>query len=213
MDKTKHGIYKIEHTASGKLYVGSAMKIARRWIEHVRDLRAGNHSSRKMQRAWNKYGADAFVFSILENVENPDELLGREQYWLDLTMAVKKGYNNAPTAGSNYGFRHAAATKVKMSAAHVGLVRSEEHRRNLSIVNTGKVMSDEARQKMRNAKLGKKRPSHSPETRALMSEKAMGRTFSSETRAKMALAKLGGVLSVEVRAKMSIAQKSRRSSS
>lgn len=213
MNKSKSGIYKIEHVASGKLYVGSAAHIGRRWAVHVRMLRAKTHHSIKMQRAWNKYGAEAFAFSILENVEDPSKLLEVEQIWLDRTKAASRGYNMTPTAGSLYGFRQTDATKEKMSKAHVGLVRSEQHRRNLSIVNTGKKMSEEARQKMRDAKLGKKRSPHSPETRAKMSAKALGRTFSKETLAKMAAAKLGRTLSPEVRANMSIAQRARIRSS
>lgn len=213
MNKSKPGIYKIEHIGSGKLYVGSAIHIGRRWGLHLRRLRKCNHHSAKLQNAWNKYGADAFVFSILENVDNPENLLEVEQKWLDLTNAASRGYNMTPTAGSLYGFRQSESTKEKMRKSATGHIKSDEHRRNLSIVNTGKKMSEESKLKMRLAKLGKKRAPHSPETRAIMSEKAKGRTFSQETREKMALAKLGTTMSAEARKNMSIAQKSRRISS
>lgn len=210
MNKFKAGIYKIEHIASGKLYVGSAVHIGRRWIVHVRNLRAKTHHSIKMQRAWNKYGADAFAFSILENVDDLDRLLEMEQKWLDLTRSAVRGYNMTPSAGSLYDFRQSDVTKERMRQAAIGHVKSDEHRKNLSVVNTGKKMSDESRQKMRDAKLGKKRKPHSPETKAKMSAKALGRTFSEVTLAKMSQAKIGKKVSPEVRAKMSIAQKSRR---
>ena len=212
MSKFKPGIYQIVHTASSKLYVGSAKYIARRWIEHVRDLRKGNHSSRQMQNAWNKYGAEAFVFSVLENVDDVNDLLAREQFWLDKTQAAKRdiGYNYAVTAGSLLGFVHTEETKKKMSIAHIGLVRSDEHKRNLSIVNTGKKMSDESRQKMREAKLGTKRGPHSPETRAKIAASNKGKIHSEETRKKIALTRIGKTASPEVRARMSAAQKARR---
>lgn len=209
MDKSKPGIYQIQHLASGKFYVGSAKHIGRRWVEHVRDLRAGSHHSKKMQNAWNKYGQSAFAFSILEIVEDPSNLIEREQHWLDKTQAVKLGYNNSPVAGSLLGFRHKEETKKKMSLVHTGRIRSEEHRRNLSIANTGKKMSEEARQKMREAKLGKKRSPHSPETKAKMSAAKLGKKATEETKQKLSLAMLGRVLPPEVRLKMSIAQKAR----
>jgi group I intron endonuclease len=209
MDKFKPGIYKIQHKTSGKFYVGSAKKISRRWIEHVRDLRAQKHFSPKLQKAWNKYGQDAFEFSILEIVEDVHKLLEREQFWLDATQAVKHGYNSAKTAGSLLGFKHTEETKEKMKQAALGHIKSEEHRKNLSIVNTGKKMSAEAREKMRLAKLGKKRPPHTEETKALMSAVKMGKTATDEAKAKMSLAKMGRKLSEETKRRMSIAHQKR----
>lgn len=203
------GIYQILHVASGKLYVGSAINIGYRWDQHLRALKRNGHHNRKLQNAWNKYGADAFVFAVVEFVDNADDLLSREQYWIDQKEAVAKGYNLAPKAGSLLNFKHTEETKEKMSSAHIGLPRSEEHRKNLSIANTGKKMSDEARQKMREAKLGKKRAPHSAETKAKMSAKATGRTCSDDSKAKMAAAKLGRKLSDEAKLNMSIAQQKR----
>lgn len=203
------GIYSIQCKVNQKLYIGSAINIGYRWDQHLRALKRKDHSNRKLQNAWYKYGADAFVFAVVEFVDNVDDLLAREQYWIDLEEAVTKGYNLAPKAGSLLHFKHTDETKGKMSSAHIGLPRSDEHKRNLSIANTGKKMSDEARQKMREAKLGKKRAPHSEETKLRMSAKAKGRTFSDETKAKMAAAKLGLKLSKEVKQNMSAAQKER----
>lgn len=80
------GIYTITHTASGKAYVGSARSIQRRWKRHITDLNCERHHSVKLQRAWAKYGADAFQFLIVEAVEVEDDLVRREQYWIDRLM-------------------------------------------------------------------------------------------------------------------------------
>lgn len=206
------GIYGIKNKVNNKLYIGSAVNIGKRWDEHIRRLVGGYHRNRKLQNAWNKYGAEAFVFAVVEIVDNVDDLLTREQYWIDHEEAVAKGYNLAPKAGSLLNFKHTEETREKMSAAHIGLHRSDEHRKNLSIANTGKKMSEEAKQKMREAKLGKKRKPHSEETKARMSQKALGRKKSDSTKAKIAQANIGKRASEETKAKMSASHQKRLNS-
>lgn len=187
-DSPQSGIYQIRHTGNGKVYVGSAVNIAKRFGMHQRMLRRGAHHSIKLQRAWDKYGASAFSFSVLETVEDKARLLEREQFWLDQLNSASHGYNITPTAGSLLGFKHTPETRRKMSKAKIGAERSEEHCLKLSAALSGRKMSAESRQKMRDAKLGKTRKPHSPETRAKMSAAALGRTFSDLTLARMSAA-------------------------
>ena len=56
------GIYQIRNIANGKVYVGSAAKFSRRFNDHKRKLNNGRHHSIKLQNAWNKNGAESFVF-------------------------------------------------------------------------------------------------------------------------------------------------------
>jgi len=201
------GIYSIQCKVNQKLYIGSAINIGYRWGQHLRSLKRKDHPNRKLQNAWYKYGAEAFVFAVVEIVDNVNDLLAREQYWIDKEEVVTKGYNLAPKAGSLLNFKHTDETKGKMSEAHIGLPRSDEHKRNLSIANTGKKMSEEARQKMREAKLGKKRGPMSDETKAKIVAKAIGRKASEEAKEKMSKAKLGKLPSEETKQKMSASHK------
>lgn len=59
------GIYAVTNTISGRVYVGQAVNIRKRWEVHRCTLETGNHRNRYLQRAWNKYGADAFRFEVL----------------------------------------------------------------------------------------------------------------------------------------------------
>lgn len=61
-------IYGIIRRETGDAYVGSTVSLSERWSEHRRQLRRGEHHCRYLQRAWNKYGASAFDFSVLEAV-------------------------------------------------------------------------------------------------------------------------------------------------
>src|SRR4051794_5001336 len=59
------GIYAIRCKPTGKVYVGSAARITKRWNDHRQSLASGKHHSVLLQRAWEKYGPDAFEFTVL----------------------------------------------------------------------------------------------------------------------------------------------------
>ena len=110
------GIYAIENTINGKMYVGSAVNLKVRKQQHLRDLRAGEHHSRKLQNSYNKHGKEAFVFKPLL-VCRKEDLLFYEQLAIDKFNAAKGGYNIAPNAGSALGVKHSAEAKANYSAA------------------------------------------------------------------------------------------------
>ena len=113
------GIYAIRNRRNGKLYVGSASNISKRWSRHRKDLREGTHKNKHLQAAFNYYGEDAFDFIVLELT---DDLIRREQYWIDVTgcLSARTGYNYAPRARTTKGMtgRHwTPEERAKISAA------------------------------------------------------------------------------------------------
>ncbi len=175
------GVYLITNDNNGKVYVGSAVRLSRRCNEHISLLRGGNHPNRHLQRSWDKHGADAFSFSVLEVVDEIPELIPCEQKWLDLHMGVGEVYNICMTAGSTLGMKHSEESKRLISIAHKGRVASPETLAKMSAAQTGRVFSDETRRKMSEVALGRR---HTEETRARMSKSGMGRKTSEESIAK-----------------------------
>jgi group I intron endonuclease len=110
------GIYKWTCMPTGKIYIGSAIDLYQRWQDHRWMLRTQRHANRYMQRAWNKYGEDAFVFDVLELVLSPF-LLEREQYYLDKWKPFERdrGFNIYIKAGSPYGRKVSDESRRKMS--------------------------------------------------------------------------------------------------
>jgi len=129
------GIYAITHTDSKRVYVGSAVKLSKRWRAHRGMLRKANHPSRFLQRAWTKYGEEAFDFSVLEVVDDPNTLIAREQFWIDRLCAADRptGFNIRANAGSMLGFKHSEKSRNSMRKAKLGTTRifSDAHRANL----------------------------------------------------------------------------------
>jgi group I intron endonuclease len=102
------GIYIIINKISGKVYVGSAIYLKQRWGVHRYELRTGKHDNKHLLAAWNKYGEASFEFKVLEYTETEDDLISREQYYIDLYQSFlpEKGYNLRPKARNNLGFHH-----------------------------------------------------------------------------------------------------------
>lgn len=124
------GVYTITCTSNGKVYVGSSSRnVARRWTQHRNHLKTGKHHSPPLQRAYDKYGKDAFVFELLEECE-PQYCIGREQYWLNELRAAdpKYGYNVLCTADSRSGTVCTETTRRKISKALRGREKTKEQK-------------------------------------------------------------------------------------
>lgn len=86
------GIYKITCLVDNKAYIGQSVSIKRRWATHRRELAAGTHYNQYLQRAYNKYGKNNFVYEILELCPQ-HKLNEREQFYISLFDTYKNGYN------------------------------------------------------------------------------------------------------------------------
>lgn len=77
------GIYRIKNLINNKCYYGSSKNIEVRWRKHKNDLNKGKHVNKILQRAWDKYNSESFIFEVVEECAE-NNLLIREQEFLDL---------------------------------------------------------------------------------------------------------------------------------
>ena len=148
----KSGIYAIVNRVTGDYYLGSAFVLRKRRNSHLHALRRGKHDSIYLQRAWVKYGPDAFYFKPFIVCRRQD-LIFFEQRAID---ALKPRYNMCPRAGNNAGRKFSDAAKAKMRQAKLGKKYSEAHRAAISAATKGKPKpkpSLETRAKMRASRL------------------------------------------------------------
>lgn len=145
------GIYAILNIATNKMYIGSAVCVGERLHSHRKKLRTNNHPNKHLQSAWNKYEETNFEFGLIETVNNKEELLTREKYWIDYTHCTDReyGYNVRSMPNSNLGLKFSSEAIRKRSEALKG-----------HTWNRGRKHSAEAKLKMSLSKKGKK---HSPE--------------------------------------------------
>jgi group I intron endonuclease len=111
------GVYLITCTANNRRYVGSSKNIDHRWREHRKCLRSGRHWNVLVQRSWDKYGADAFEWAVLEEVKDQTQLTAREQHWMDL---LHPEFNLSPLAHrpTRKGRRTSAETRARQAAGN-----------------------------------------------------------------------------------------------
>jgi group I intron endonuclease len=96
------GVFMVKNTANGKVLLGSSMNLEGPLNSHKFMLKIGSHRNPALQKEWNEYGADKFVFEILEVVkfkDDPDfnlsdELTLLEEIWTEkLQPFGERGYN------------------------------------------------------------------------------------------------------------------------
>jgi len=87
-------IYQILNLKNGKFYLGSTIQPRIRKLKHFNELRKNKHHCIHLQRAFNKYGENNFIFIILETCSNG---LKREQELLD-KIDFEDSYNVSKSA-------------------------------------------------------------------------------------------------------------------
>jgi len=102
--KIPAGIFQVKNTANGKVLLGSSLNLEGPLNGHKFKLATGIHRNEALQRDWNDFGGDKFVFEILEIVkvkDDPDfnledELTLLEQIWIEkLQPFGERGYNTS----------------------------------------------------------------------------------------------------------------------
>lgn len=94
----KSGIYKITNTVNMKLYIGKSNNVKQRIRSHRWDLKYNKHHNPYLQKSWNKYGEDKFLFEIIEYCAK-DIIYEREDYWAKVLRVHdhEYGYNITET--------------------------------------------------------------------------------------------------------------------
>ena len=103
------GIYMIKCIANDKTYIGSSSDVIRRIKTHKRELENGSHNNLLLQHEYTKYGADKFVFKVLDKDLEEELLLAYEKcYMYKYNSMVKyKGYNQMNSTVNHKQFKEA----------------------------------------------------------------------------------------------------------
>lgn len=200
------GIYFITHLVSGRVYVGQSNNVRKRITIHRSLLRRGKHQNQRLQRAWDKYGEDAFDFEVLIlaplwaldsleqaylddpetshfNIAKDAAVVGRGR-----ALSVETRAKISSSMRGRPGRSLSAEDKAKISAANKGRklgLRSSEHCAKISAANSGRSLSVEHKAKLSKALTGRVLGPQSKDHKAKLSEAMSGRKHSPEAKAKM----------------------------
>lgn len=213
---SRSGIYIIENLITHKIYIGSALNLNRRKYHHFYFLKNGNHDNSYLQRSFNKYGIENILFWVLEIVNDKNNLIEKEQYYLDLFQGYYYGvYNLRKNAKNNLGMQHSKESIEKMRKAHEGNKRnplSDETKAKIRDSHLGKHASDETKKKMSDSRKGNKNTlgyKHKESSKHKMSVAHKGKAFSEEHKAKISAANIGKHHTSETKRILSIRLKGR----
>lgn len=106
-------IYKITNKINGKIYIGQTVNtLNHRWNQHIRET----FSIKKrtyFHNAIAKYGVDAFIVEVIEEVDTVEKMNEREVYWISFYQSNDKRYGYNIDAGG-HNSRRAESTKQKI---------------------------------------------------------------------------------------------------
>lgn len=156
------GIYYIVNKENGKIYIGQSVNVNKRLNRHKSELRRNMHSNDYFQNSWNKYGENAFEFSL--HVEcDESELDALEIHYIAHYDSANRenGYNQ--DYGGHKTKHRSLETRRKISEANkgeksawYGRHHTEESRRRMSESKMGHKTSEETRQKISKSRKGKR---------------------------------------------------------
>ena len=98
----KAGIYRILNTVTGRALLGAARNLAGPLNRHRFELNIGKHRNAALQADWDTYGAEAFKFEVVDEIEVKDdpafdldgELALLEEAWIERTQPFfERTYN------------------------------------------------------------------------------------------------------------------------
>lgn len=144
--KNQKGIYLITNLINKKVYVGQTLNsFQKRFWLHQWKLRNNCHDNKYLQKAYNKYKDENFVFSIIEVFynDNIEKINEREKYWINYYRKL----------GLSYNLQDGGQERI------LNRFVSEESRKKVGEINKkrmmGSVLSLETKNKMSETRKGK----------------------------------------------------------
>lgn len=170
-------IYEIRNIKTDYAYIGCSKNVQYRWKEHLRDLKKDQHHCSHLQRAWNKYGNDLFIFKILAEYPTEDLMFLEEIFLIESTP---KKYNTAAggTGGNTRRYYNEEQNKALNKKLSDAQIRRYEQPGERDKANSFKNLTEEERaariEKWRKVKQGRNNASFVYDKKVLQIDKKTG---------------------------------------
>jgi len=71
--KFRMGVFQVKNKINGKIFIGSSTDLVAIWHAQKLQLDMGIHPNSDLQKDWNEYGAENFVYEIKEEINQTDD--------------------------------------------------------------------------------------------------------------------------------------------
>jgi group I intron endonuclease len=158
-------VYQIQNTITGRVYIGKThLTLKKRWGTHCYLAKRG--SELYFHRAIRKYGADAFVASVLYDELTEEAANQKEVECIAAANSVAEGYNIMPGgegapqgwSGANKGKQFPEKWRNNIRQSLIGRTLSPEHRLKVIAALEKNPRSAEVYEKTAAKLRGRKRP-------------------------------------------------------
>ena len=85
-------VYQIVNNQNGRIYVGETIRGELRWREHLASLKGGYNDNSNLQADFNKFGEEAFEWSIIKELPKDKQVLLLEEI-KTINSFLKEGKN------------------------------------------------------------------------------------------------------------------------
>ena len=181
------GIYKITNLINLKVYIGQSDRLNDRKREHFYRLKRNEHNNEHLQKSYDKYGEENFIFEIIEET---DDLDNREIYWINEYGGINSELNYnlkdpltkkwcdyirlkqckimAGENNPNFGNKWSKEQKEKLSKMKKGVTleksigkeKADLTKLKMSKSQKGRKHPEEVKEKIRQANIGEKNPAY-----------------------------------------------------
>lgn len=112
-------IYKATNIINNKIYIGQTVNtLEHRKNQHFNEAFNLRRKLVYFHEAIRKYGKDAFVFEVIEEIDNIDELNKRESYWISFYKSTDKKFGyNLDSGGKNCKKSHETKAKIGITTS------------------------------------------------------------------------------------------------
>lgn len=122
------GVYQIRCIEENKCYIGSSKDCQERVQKHFSELRFNRHTNKRLQEAFNKYGIEGFIYSIVLYVAKEEDLLDKETEY-QIKIGIDNLYNDKITgyyisdelkaryANIDQSYKHTLEYRMKLASS------------------------------------------------------------------------------------------------
>jgi len=71
--KIPMGVFQVKNAANNKILIDNSIDMESKWNRHKMELKFGNHRNKDLQKDWNTYGEQSFVFEVLSELKKSEK--------------------------------------------------------------------------------------------------------------------------------------------